>query len=280
MKHILSSDITSTSRQPYTKVTHEYYNAMINEAVEALGRAVVQNNSSFTVLYGCVNSAAPNANISAGAIFYNGEIYLCDAFVDGTISNAIVGTITTIYDAADPVLFSDGTSHNVHQIKKIVWSDAVSGTGSVDFANLVAISISSPYVNITSGLTFKYVDNGGTLRTIVASPTLTIFKYRLIGKTCHLQINITNIDTSTSNSGTGFSSIQILGMPSVLKSKTDSAFNLFAVKYSPSGVANEALVGQILNGTADLILNTLGNGNTSASASNTRLYGEITYEII
>lgn len=279
MKHILSSDITSTARQPYTKVTHEYYNAMINEAVEALGRAVVQNNSSFTVLYGCVNSASPNANISAGAIFYNGEIYLCDAFVDGTISNAIVGTITTTYDTADPVLFSDGTSHNVHQIKKIVWSDAVSGSGSVNFADLVAISISSPYVNITSGLTFKYVDDGGTLRTIVASPTLTIFKYRLIGKTCHLQINISDIDTSTSNSGTGHKEIQILGLPSIITPKTSDVFNLLFEK-STGGLTfgSEILLGKI-SGTT-LYAQTVGYVNTATSASNTRLYGEITYEVI
>lgn len=137
-KHVLSTDISSSKRQPYTQRTHIHYNDMITEAVQSLAKMAMPNvnTTDFYVLYGCVNSASPNANVSAGAIYFNGEIYLCDVFVDGTISNDIVGTITTTYAAGDPVLFTDNNTYNVHQIKKIVWSDAVSGTGSVDFADL------------------------------------------------------------------------------------------------------------------------------------------------
>ena len=147
-KHVLSNNIATGVRQPYTKVTHEWYNAMIDEAINALGKGLVGANSNFVVLYGCVNSASPNANISAGAIFYNGEIYLCPAFVDGAMAN----------DAADPVVFSDGNSYNVHQVKTIVWSDAVSGSGDIDFADLKysqnGVSTYTP--------TFVGYDNGGT----------------------------------------------------------------------------------------------------------------------
>lgn len=137
MKKVLSNNIATDIRQPYTKVTHEWYNSMITEAIEALGKGLVGTNSNFVVLYGCVNSASPNANISAGAIFYNGEIYLCPAFVDASITNAIVGTITTAYDSSDPILFSDGNSYDVHEVKTIVWSDAVSGSGDIDFSDLI-----------------------------------------------------------------------------------------------------------------------------------------------
>lgn len=136
MKKVLSNNIATGVRQPYTKVTHEWYNAMMTEAVEALGKGLIGTGSSFTVLYGCVNSDSPDADISAGAIFYNGEIYLCPAFVDATITNDIVGTITTAYDSSDPILFSDGSSYNVHQVKTIVWSDAVSGSGDIDYADV------------------------------------------------------------------------------------------------------------------------------------------------
>ena len=104
-KHVLSNNIATGVRQPYTKVTHEWYNAMIDEAINAISKGLVGTNSDYIVLYGCINSDAPDANISAGAIFYNGEIYLCPAFVDATITNDIVGTITTAYDASDPILF-------------------------------------------------------------------------------------------------------------------------------------------------------------------------------
>ena len=37
-KHVLSNNIATGVRQPYTKVTHEWYNAMIDEAINALGK--------------------------------------------------------------------------------------------------------------------------------------------------------------------------------------------------------------------------------------------------
>lgn len=140
MKKVLSNNITATARQPYLQATHEHYNAAIQECVEALSKAVIADSSKPTILYGCINSNSPNADISAGAIYYNGEVYLCDAFVDASIANAIVGTITTTYAVVDPILFTDGSSHNVHQINKVVWSDAITGTGDFDFSELVTVN--------------------------------------------------------------------------------------------------------------------------------------------
>lgn len=168
MKKVLSNNIATGVRQPYTKVTHEWYNAMIAEAIVALGKGLIGDHSEFTVLYGCINTDSPDADISAGAIFYDGEIYLCPAFVDATITNDIVGTITTAYDSGDPVLFSDGNSYNVHQVKTIVWSDAASGSGDIDFAELryysgnikTTFEIGGWNMNITGGGTgtnFKQV---------------------------------------------------------------------------------------------------------------------------
>jgi len=192
-KHVLSNNIATGVRQPYTKVTHEWYNAMIDEAVNALSKGLVGTNSNFTVLYGCINSAAPNANISAGAIFYNGEIYLCPAFVDGAISNDIVGTITTAYATGDPILFSDGNSFNVHQVKTIVWSDAASGSGSVDFADLkynqVGCDLYTP--------TFQGYDNGGS-PIAGFSATDAGCGYAFTGNTLVLNIRLNSVTTTTS----------------------------------------------------------------------------------
>ncbi len=152
MKKVLSNNIATGVRQPYTQVTHEWYNDMITEASNALSRMAVGNSTTdFIVLFGCDNSDSPDADISAGAVFYNGEIYLCPAFVDATITNDIVGTITTAYDALDPLLFSDGNSYDVHQVKTIVWSDAVSGSGDIDYADLVYPSKQNSYTPTVSG---------------------------------------------------------------------------------------------------------------------------------
>lgn len=200
-KHVLSNNIATGVRQPFTKVTHEWYNAMIDEAVNALGKALVGTNSNFVVLYGCVNSAAPNANISAGAIFYNGEIYLCPAFVDGAIANDIVGTITTAYDAGDPVLFSDGNNYNVHQVKTIVWSDAVSGSGDIDFADLKHSQ--NGVANFTP--TLVGYDNGGTPVVGGFTGTATSCTYNLNGSTLTMNILVSNVDVLNTVFSLGFS---------------------------------------------------------------------------
>jgi hypothetical protein len=134
-KHVLYGDITSTAKQPYLKQTHQHYNEMIDELTKAYGESIVSDPSSITILWGCINTGTGtgignSAIISAGAVYYNGEIYQVPAFSTASIVNGLKGTITTSYvSGIDPVLFSDNTTHNVHQIKTIVISDAV----SVDF---------------------------------------------------------------------------------------------------------------------------------------------------
>lgn len=131
-KHVLYGDITSTAKQPYLRQTHQHYNEMIDELTKAFGETIVADSSSVTILWGCVNTGTgtgvgQSAVISAGAVYYNGEIYQVPAFSTASIVNGLKGTITTTYAGIDPILFSDSTTHNVHQIKTMVISDATSG---------------------------------------------------------------------------------------------------------------------------------------------------------
>lgn len=190
MKKVLSNNITSTARQPVTKVTLAHYTEALSEVAQALAKGLTADTATPTILYGCVNSASPNANITAGAVYYNGEVYLCDAFIDGTITNAIVGTITTVYDGADPVLFSDGSSHNVHQINKIVWSDAVSGTGTFDFSNCVVINKWSEYIVLDADMS---ANSGTFYNGATGSRRLRYFK---VGKSVTVDIKIDGANTS------------------------------------------------------------------------------------
>jgi hypothetical protein len=209
MKKVLSGDITSTARQPYTKVTHEFYNAMVKELGDSVIRMQGMNdNASFIVLWGCVNSGAPNANISAGAIWYNGEIYPCDAFVDGTISDAIVGTITTTYDAADPILFTDNNSHNVHQINKIVWSDAVSGSGDVDYSDVIFKVVEGSYVP-----TMRAYNSAGALIGTVANTDAVYYKWSLSEKCLFIMMNLTSIDFPANTNMVDFSTPDDVPLP-------------------------------------------------------------------
>lgn len=131
-KHVLYGDITSTAKQPYLRQTHQHYNDMIDELTKAYGETIVADSAAVTILWGCENTGTgtgigQSAVISAGAVYYNGEIYQVPAFSTASIVNGLKGTITTTYAGIDPILFSDSTTHNVHQIKTMVISDATSG---------------------------------------------------------------------------------------------------------------------------------------------------------
>jgi hypothetical protein len=116
------------------------------EALTALGNAVIgrlPDLSNLYILFGCVNTGTGlNYIISAGAIYYNGEVYLVDAITFTATAGqvAVANILTTQYNVnADPVTFTNGQSYNVHNIQKIVFSSAAAGSGIGDFSNLLQV---------------------------------------------------------------------------------------------------------------------------------------------
>ena len=151
------------------------------EAITALANAAIGRSGDVTngyILYGLVNSGSTGSmNVSAGAIYYAGEIFLVDAFTL-TVSNTAVSSIATTYYGtnADPVTFTDGISRNVHQIRKIVFTDGTSGSGLFDFGNMIPVPPSltrTNYVSISGTLTLKFT-NDQTIFAAATSGNLTI----------------------------------------------------------------------------------------------------------
>lgn len=90
------------------------------------------------ILRGCVDSGggAGTFNISAGAVFYAGEVYQVDAtgsFTPGG-GNTAVATIVKTNPSPDPITFKGGGSYNVHDVFKVVIATAVIGSGISDFS--------------------------------------------------------------------------------------------------------------------------------------------------
>jgi hypothetical protein len=144
MRKIKTSDITTGVGMPIKSGTLDQLQLAYQEALDALAKYSVglsaNDSTNFHVLYGCVNSGSGTSYvISAGAIYYNGEIYLTDTqSITTTGSNVVVGTITTTYNTtnADPVTFTDSSSKYVHEIRKIVWSNAASGSGNINYSSV------------------------------------------------------------------------------------------------------------------------------------------------
>jgi hypothetical protein len=158
MRKIDVSHIGSSVGMPVKSGTLVHLQLAYQEALNALAQSQIGSNydsSKVYILYGCVNSGSGSTfTISAGAVFYNGEVYLVDA-VSFTASGTAVGTIGTTYFGtnADPVTFTDSSTANVHQIRKMVIADATSGSGVADYTDWV---LPTEWIEVTgvTGVTF------------------------------------------------------------------------------------------------------------------------------
>ena len=166
------------------------------EVIDYLTRGVVgtYDTTKGYVLYGCLNSGSGSSyNISAGAIFFNGEIYLVDATTFTTSGgNVPVCTITTTYYTgtdADAVVFTDSVSRNVHEIKKIVIASGASGSGTVNYGNLIFFNWN--YTDVASSI----VAGNGT-----CTVSYIIWKYKRMGDVLHANLTITgNVSAYNAN---------------------------------------------------------------------------------
>lgn len=148
-----TSYITTTVGMPLKKGTLDHFENKINENTFDALRAIIGPTfgGSPYILYGCVNSGSGLVyDISAGAIFYGGELFRFDgASFTAVGAQVAVMTLATTYTtsaAADPVEFTDGSSHNVHSIRKFTCSAGLTGTGEFDFSDLIKIS---PFAEVT-----------------------------------------------------------------------------------------------------------------------------------
>ncbi len=185
--------------------------------------------------------AGANYIFGAGAVFYNGEIYRVDATSFSTTgSNVPVFTeVTTQYTTdADPVTFSDTTTHNVHNIRKLMLSSAASASGIADYTDAVFPNFPIPaQVNLTgSGVSGSYpnynidgpngivvpklkgtyhVGNGAPVEvTISLGVTLPNANYTVLG-------SLVSVGTSASDDTTLIWSI---------RSKTTTTFNIVFIE--------------------------------------------------
>lgn len=136
----------------------------LQTAFQEMGSSIIQSRigDSYDItkgylLYGLKRTGSGLVfNVTAGALYFNGEVYLVDAFsFTATTGQTAVGTITTTnYTAAiaDPVRFSNNADYNIHEIRKIVFSSGVAGSGAFDFVNLIQYLEEDDYVDISASI--------------------------------------------------------------------------------------------------------------------------------
>lgn len=108
---------------------------------------VSYNASVPYILYGCVGTVGiTNTTITAGAIFFNGEVFIIPAqvFTNASGGNVIICNLNVINTflepggaSCDPASFSDGTPRDVHNNRSISYTTGTTGSGLFDFSALV-----------------------------------------------------------------------------------------------------------------------------------------------
>lgn len=142
MKNInITNIVDPTSLQPFTGNSLKFLQDASSEARAGMIKAfITQNLGSYSltipyVISGCVVSDS-GKDVTDGEIFYGGEYYELTG-VNGTTNIAQFSTVKTQDATADPLDFSNGQTHNVHDIFKFVGTDTAT-TGTFDSSDLVS----------------------------------------------------------------------------------------------------------------------------------------------
>lgn len=190
MKNInITNIVDPTSLQPFTGNSLKFLQDASSEARAGMIKAfITQNLGSYSltvpyVISGCVVSDS-GKDVTDGEIFYGGEYYQLTG-VDGTTNVAQFSLVKTQDSTADPLDFSDGQTHNVHDIFKFVGTDTAT-TGTFDSSELVsaygagkiAIELtnasqadsSGSYVDMTS-LSYTATKTATYKLTLIANPS-------------------------------------------------------------------------------------------------------------
>lgn len=154
MKKINTSNVTSTAKQPLLGRSITHLTEGIVETFDSVLKKIIYSYSAgdVVILEGLVDSGTVgvNFNISAGSVYYNGEVYQVAAASGVYAGTVAVLTLTTTYQSGDPVQFTDGSTHNVHEINKMVISNAASGSGTKNYTACKKLIANPVFAKLTS----------------------------------------------------------------------------------------------------------------------------------
>jgi hypothetical protein len=137
MRQINTTFALDPARQPFLAGSLQFIQDAYKEAIKNLAEGLIKYDNEFIILYGCqVTGSDPGVRmISSGAVYYLGTIYdVNGASVTTTGSNILVWKKTLEYASIDPVVFSDLSTHSVHELYKMALVEGpIGGSGVADY---------------------------------------------------------------------------------------------------------------------------------------------------
>lgn len=158
MKSIVTTDITTSAAAKIKKGTLNHINAMTKEAPVELAKAFIDGGYDATkayILYGCddTNSSATVFDMTAGCVLWGGVLYMIPAqSITVSAGQTIRFWPTVGYTTsaeADPVTFTDGSTHNIHLDDTGTWLASATGATATIYDNMVKV-FAIPTVSATS----------------------------------------------------------------------------------------------------------------------------------
>lgn len=156
MRKLDVSAITASIGMPLKSGSLVHLQAAYQEALMSIGQCLVGsgfNPAIMYVLFGCVNTGSGSTfNMSEGAVFFNGEIYQVPAaaFTVPGGQTVVANIVTSFFSAsnADSVQFTDGVARNVHQIRQVICTAGLSGSGTADYGGWQTLNINQATLNL------------------------------------------------------------------------------------------------------------------------------------
>ena len=173
MKSIVTTDITASAAAKIKKGTLDHINAMASEGPVQLAISLIgadYDNTKAYILYGCEdsNASATVFDMSAGLVLWAGELFYTPAqnitVSAGQTLRFYPTPSYTTSTAADPVTFTDGTTHNIHLNNGGVWVGAATGSAATLLDNMIRarLPIEQTYSGTVAtnwSTTCKYIRN-------------------------------------------------------------------------------------------------------------------------
>lgn len=200
MKKLDTSSVAGTTGLPIKSGSIQHLQNAYIENFQDIIESIIglpNNSSTVYVLRGLVKSSSTSTfSVTAGIVYYQGEIFRVPATASHTYSLvAVLNIATGFFTAAnaDPVVFTDIVSRNVHQIRTMAITDAATGSGIADLS-AADYNYSVEWNELLLDASNVFVTAG----TYTYDP-LSKLKWKIIGKTIHVLITLIPTGTSTTN---------------------------------------------------------------------------------
>lgn len=204
MNTIITSNVVDPNiEQPWKSTSLQFLEDSQLETYKNVVISLIGSSYSTSIVYilfGCVRSGTADGGsgavaVTAGAVFFNGEVYTVDAFAGTLVANNLGSAVIVTNGTPDPTVFSDNVStFNVHNVRK--WIPVVGG-GSNLVNNWVNCGLNGSWntFNLTAGGVITLLGGSGGTWTDGGSWMI----YKKIGDTLHFEMYLTGTLSAAPN---------------------------------------------------------------------------------